>query len=395
MNVTGTSSTREQQQVMAETCRIVVVGAHKLQLQKVMSLLVGEPHRHDERIRIEYLPCVATFNSYTDEENGVRVRYLESVEYCADLELTTDDSEDSRPRSLLELFDQLAVAKPEKTDDGSEASLFRGIAGAAVGSGIEGEGDVSLISKYFHTMMNVSDDSDDSHIGSIRVDCIRPNDEFATMRDELASYRAMSSEQKQTVTQQRTIGPGKMAKFVEDFAKTIVQEARGKRLARQRAKEEEALSKAATQTVPDEVRKEEPLSAPHEIDLKKDHFSCRKCRRVLFGRDDLQDPPHVPAQHGFGYRKHGVELGESPCQSHFLQECLDWMGEDILQSSEGKFSCPKCHTKLGTWHWSGAQCSCGTWVVPAIQIPRSKVDCLPPQAPGPPSGTIISPTVLS
>jgi dual specificity phosphatase 12 len=58
---------------------------------------------------------------------------------------------------------------------------------------------------------------------------------------------------------------------------------------------------------------------------------------------------------------------------------LEWMGDDIKNGyPEGKFHCPTCNAKVGNWIWSGTQCSCGTWVVPAIQIPKGKVDVLTP-----------------
>jgi len=67
------------------------------------------------------------------------------------------------------------------------------------------------------------------------------------------------------------------------------------------------------------------------------------------------------------------------CQSIFLADGLDWMG-DISQSPEGKLSCPnlKCGSKLGLYKWHGTQCSCGTWVVPAIMIQKSRVDAINP-----------------
>ena len=40
----------------------------------------------------------------------------------------------------------------------------------------------------------------------------------------------------------------------------------------------------------------------------------------------------------------------------------------------GKLTCPGCSTKFGAFVWSGETCSCGAWVVPAIQVPKSKVD---------------------
>ena len=40
----------------------------------------------------------------------------------------------------------------------------------------------------------------------------------------------------------------------------------------------------------------------------------------------------------------------------------------------GKLLCFKCNTRFGSYDWAGNQCSCGVWVVPAIQVPKSKVD---------------------
>jgi dual specificity phosphatase 12 len=50
-----------------------------------------------------------------------------------------------------------------------------------------------------------------------------------------------------------------------------------------------------------------------------------------------------------------------------------------LSDTEGKLACPKCSCKVGQWNWSGAQCSCGSWVTPAIQVPLSRVDKIFPQ----------------
>eukprot|EP01052_Picozoa_sp_SAG31_P068706 SAG31_NODE_27515_length_425_cov_0.496933_1_plen_85_part_10 len=40
---------------------------------------------------------------------------------------------------------------------------------------------------------------------------------------------------------------------------------------------------------------------------------------------------------------------------------------------KGKLNCP-CGAKLGSYNWSGAQCSCGAWVSPAFQINTVRVD---------------------
>jgi dual specificity phosphatase 12 len=41
---------------------------------------------------------------------------------------------------------------------------------------------------------------------------------------------------------------------------------------------------------------------------------------------------------------------------------------------DGKLACPKCTVRLGSYTWSGMQCSCGAWVAPAFQVVKSKVD---------------------
>lgn len=59
------------------------------------------------------------------------------------------------------------------------------------------------------------------------------------------------------------------------------------------------------------------------------------------------------------------------CSSYFLEGALDWMDASQV---EGKLHCPKCGHRVGTLKWAGGQCSCGTWVTPAIQISMGKVD---------------------
>lgn len=44
-----------------------------------------------------------------------------------------------------------------------------------------------------------------------------------------------------------------------------------------------------------------------------------------------------------------------------------------MGDTSGKFSCPKCNNRIGSYAWSGAQCACGTWVTPAVMVTLSKV----------------------
>jgi hypothetical protein len=43
---------------------------------------------------------------------------------------------------------------------------------------------------------------------------------------------------------------------------------------------------------------------------------------------------------------------------------------------EGPLSCPRCHSKVGTFSWIGIRCSCGSWIVPGFALLKSKVDCI-------------------
>lgn len=42
--------------------------------------------------------------------------------------------------------------------------------------------------------------------------------------------------------------------------------------------------------------------------------------------------------------------------------------------NEGPLYCPTCNYHIGTYKWAGSQCSCGSWVVPSFQFPKSRVD---------------------
>jgi len=349
---------------LPERCRVIVLGSNRARSAKVVGIL-KEKQADDAHngVQIEYLPCVANFGSYQDEQ-GNDVRYLISVDYYG------TDGMSKMPQSLLPFFDEGAqVVKDE---------AFYGISGAAVGSGIEDPEDLGRIETFFRTISNQS----------VVLECIQPNPEFDSMHDELAAFKALSPEQKAEATRLQTIGPGKMAKFASSFARRLIDE-----VVEERRKRQGELDQAIGVSTVEEHKEPIKTPIPREVDPEKNRYSCRKCRTILFGEDDLQDPPHAPSRHQFSARKihHGGSAAGSACQSLFLQNGLDWMGD--MNGFEGKFSCPKCDAKLGAWNWSGAQCSCGTWVTPAIQIPNSKVDWIPPHQPELPVGTVVSSVV--
>ena len=108
---------------------------------------------------------------------------------------------------------------------------------------------------------------------------------------------------------------------------------------------------------------EETVSLPPSL------FRCKQCRNILFSSEDIEG--HQIALHGLRHVR-GPQAGRSKCTSHFLEQPQPWM--DLTGATSGKLYCPHCNTKMGSFDWSGSQCSCGTWVSPSIQILHSKVD---------------------
>jgi dual specificity phosphatase 12 len=316
------------------TFRVAIVGAHAVRVAKVLSLVIEQ--YGDQEDEVEFLPLVASFGSYEDED-GAAVKYLANVTY---------HGSDGRQKgtSIAPFFDEQDEANVKGPP----------IAIVAIGIGIEDEKDIQQIRTFLSTL--------GGSLEEVILEGIRPNPEYVTMKEETEAFVKLDSDGKREATEQQIIGPGKMAKFVLDLlAMTKISQ----------VEEAEVESN-------DEVQvEEEPIEEDfHEIDESKTRYACRICRQILCGDDDLQDPPHVPAQHQFSYRQQLLFDG-SKCQNLFLGSALHWMGD--ISAAEGRFCCPYCSAKLGIWKWAGTQCSCGTWVTPAIQIPTSKVDVVSPR----------------
>ncbi|KAF9994679.1 dual specificity phosphatase 12 [Entomortierella chlamydospora] len=121
--------------------------------------------------------------------------------------------------------------------------------------------------------------------------------------------------------------------------------------------------------------------------LPQTPIKCKKCRRALVARDSVITHTPGQGQNAFQYRKRNATLhvseaiqsntstitpqSSTTCQSYFI-EPVEWI--QGLHGLEGKVSCPKCDSKLGTFNWSGDQCSCGAWVTPAFMLHKGKVD---------------------
>ncbi|KAL1915323.1 uncharacterized protein VTP21DRAFT_6781 [Calcarisporiella thermophila] len=109
-------------------------------------------------------------------------------------------------------------------------------------------------------------------------------------------------------------------------------------------------------------------------------YKCKKCRRALVTTENII--PHTPGQGQSSFSHHKRDpahsLSSSQLCTSFFVEPMDWFG-NIGSDGEGsvvagRIDCPKCGAKLGAFNWSGDQCSCGSWVVPAFAIHRNRVD---------------------
>ncbi|XP_010552961.1 PREDICTED: dual specificity protein phosphatase 12-like [Tarenaya hassleriana] len=108
-------------------------------------------------------------------------------------------------------------------------------------------------------------------------------------------------------------------------------------------------------------------------------YRCKKCRRVVALEEHVVDHTPGEGETSFGWHKRRNNSldnklgGQDQCSSIFV-EPLSWMTPVKEGAMEGKLSCVNCEGRLGYFNWSGIQCSCGSWITPAFQLHRSRVD---------------------
>ena len=239
---------------------------------------------------------------------------------------------------------------------------------------------------------------------------------FNTLQDEMNFFKALDENAKATHILNQTMGPGKMVKFILDITEQVID-----KIVEVTEKKKNKKQDAANQSIGNDKSKETTTSGGPETDTagepststtkpappsrpiipipnpNKVRYACRKCRQILFGEEQLNGG-HIQNLHNFKRANYDKKRPTRPCQSIFCNESvLDSLTdgssnstaagqgddynigyEDYNYNAEGKLSCFKCHNKIGHFKWSGAQCSCGTWVTPAIQIPMSKIDIIQP-----------------
>ena len=112
-----------------------------------------------------------------------------------------------------------------------------------------------------------------------------------------------------------------------------------------------------------------------EMEERVKVLCCKHCNAVLLNSSLLSD--HRQSTHTFSYNRLKKDSDKSAqgCTSYFLETPTRWMQEKLdLSQGDGKILCKKCMKRVGSFCWSGSQCSCGSWVVPAIQFTKSKFD---------------------
>ena len=125
-------------------------------------------------------------------------------------------------------------------------------------------------------------------------------------------------------------------------------------------------------------------------------FKCGKCRKSLFNDKQLILFHENSAKDTYSHkRKKYNSVNTTECTSYFLnierlidnknnneeKKDIDFIEQFqlVMETHNMKLEssiikCKKCSLKLGEFFAKGTQCSCGSWVVPAVQIVKSKVD---------------------
>ncbi|CAI7628714.1 unnamed protein product [Penicillium pancosmium] len=126
--------------------------------------------------------------------------------------------------------------------------------------------------------------------------------------------------------------------------------------------------------------RQEP-KASQEVEIK-----CRKCRKPL-----ATTPYILPHEEE---KRHSTKVRPNAECAHVFLHPMKWMSPSLYPSTDGsktsssydnpeeeaplagRLICPtpKCGSNVGKFAWQGLQCSCGSWVVPALGLAKARVD---------------------
>ena len=347
---------------------IALFGINRQRVTNVLALFKQEEEeigKASTENNIEYMACVAGFGGYRDE-NGDMHKYLAKVEY--------HDSDGNNPvgKSLAPLLDD---------EEGDLVAIV-------IGCGIDDEKDQDMVKNFVATLFSGKSTVDEidsivkSPADKLIIEFASPSDGFNSMLEENMYFRGLANDERQEVFTTRKMGPGKMVTLLSKATQRVM--GVGKRKAGPSNllnSDITNIHKSSTNECDDDIMEIEVEMAPSKSilpspDSNRNRFACKICRTILFGEKDLENPPHTKGKHSFSRLKSKSSNGATKCNNIFLSAGLDWMGD--MSAFEGRLECPKCSSKVGHWNWSGAQCSCGSWVTPAIYFPQSKVDIKEP-----------------
>jgi len=124
----------------------------------------------------------------------------------------------------------------------------------------------------------------------------------------------------------------------------------------------------------DNQTNEDIESRNFNVPLEEISYCCRQCRTKLFTEKDIKPHQLGEGQSDFSWNKRTSNKKIVECTSFFIDENLSWIQGLDLNNIEGRLVCPKCKSRVGSWKWDGAQCSCGGWQTPSFQILKARVD---------------------
>lgn len=345
------------------------------------------------QINLELVPCVATFDQYYSSIVGSKVPYLKSMNYFNYYHEKKDDQPENLYSSLAPFFDN---CREDRSNWGFVA--------AVAGCGIQKNEHLQMIQQFLNTMSFTND----KKIKELKVTTM-PKHDYENQRQQDVVCNDISIK--------HPTGPHKMAQFILEEAKKafeliledFLRDDQDNCVADACSPPQTATSTSivqshqSTENYEDNIiitsngsEKSNVVDNDLFLDSNNDRaiidgepvsttttkYACKICRLILFDQSDLQSPPHQRKRrdHHRYYDKF-ANNSNNPCESIFLSNPMTWMNQKVMNSNniiQGKLNCPKCSTKIGSWNWSGAQCSCGSWVTPAIQILASRVDIILP-----------------
>jgi hypothetical protein len=228
-NDSGGGIKSQQPSSKSITCRVAIIGAQRARVAKVTALLHADKSRNNistislilsegetaaaeigaaaniiptlpdnipSTITIEFLPIVATFDSYEDE-NGKTIRYLIKLEYHGPKGTLV------KGKSLAPFFDDMQTNDSDVDNENEVENYFPGISAVAIGCGIESTDDVDKIRNVLETMsnscsaqLNSKVDCERNSSSSMIIECTKPNAEYTTMKEENEAYRNLNEDEK-------------------------------------------------------------------------------------------------------------------------------------------------------------------------------------------------------